>query len=270
MSNTIFKDATLDKKLSKDGYVIVPLLTEGDIEELVEFYTQKQGSATTFFTTLMYDNQAYKVAVNMKIQQVFSDVVDKLFVSYTPFWGNFFSKQPGSFEMPLHADLQYVNEEDKISLNIWCLLSDTNKTNGTLGIVPRSHQLMRQIRGTNITDAYRKNAKAIADKYGVLLEFKKGEAIIYDHRLLHYSAANRSSQNRIAATLVMVPEREQLVHYFAENEGDTTFFKYNINTAEDLIRAGFLKKPIHLPVSGVIENYCFEPLTVEDFDELYR
>lgn len=261
----VFKEERLNKQLAENGYVKIKFLLCDEISELSSFYQEIHKEKPEIFISLISSDIDYKKEIDKKIKEVFKRAVNETFSSYTPFWGNFFTKISQSPEMPLHSDLQYVNEPDFFSLNIWCPLADTDISNGTLGIVPYSHFIMKQLRGTNITDAYRKNAKEIADAHSNFLNFEAGEAIIYDHRLLHQSSSNNTNQSRVAATLVMVPKNVQVVHYYAETEGDTTIFKFLINNSHELLMSDFLQKPKELLPIEIFYNYKFNPLTLDDF-----
>ncbi len=264
MIEKVFYDQELDSQLFNQGYVKINFLNEDQQKRLGEFYQLTHQQHEAPFTTFMSDDFKYKRAVDIKIKEIFEPSLSGVFRRHVPFWGNFFSKQSGSSQMPLHSDLQYTDETEDLSLNIWTSLSKTNKRNATLGIVPKSHKLMHQHRGINIIAAYDKNADAIADKFVQYVDFEPGEAIIYDHRLLHLSSKNESEEIRIAATLVMVPNDKPVQMYFAEQEGDTTFFLYQIDRVEDLIRTPFKKLPNHLSPIKTIENYQFKPLTIEE------
>lgn len=260
----VFKDEILNNILNEEGYVVVHFLSQAEIQDLVSFFECGTDEQKNGFTTFAVDDYEYRKSVNEKIIEIFSRGFSKFFSGYIPFWGNFFTKQPGSPAMPLHADLQYVEEPEQISLNVWCPLVDTLVENGAFGVVPFSHKYVNQIRGMNITDLYRKYAKEIEVKLGKILEIKAGYAVIYDHRLLHYSLPNNSTEKRLAATLVAVPEGTSLIHYYANKEGDTLVYKYNIDSVEDFLHTEFLKAPKgkHPVAKNLFEA---SPLTASDF-----
>ncbi|MCW5906352.1 MAG: phytanoyl-CoA dioxygenase family protein [Chitinophagales bacterium] len=264
MIEDVFFDKQLNTQLSKLGYVKFPFLNEPQLKVLSEFYEKIHANNAVPFTTFMINDYVYRKAIDEQIKSVFAPLIRTVFKRHTPFWGNFFSKLPGQPQMPLHSDLQYVDETTDISLNIWVPLSKTNSTTATLGIVPKSNTIMNQIRGVNIIDAYSKNADDIAERFVQYLDFEPGEAIIYDHRLLHLSAKNDSNQTRVAATLVMVPATKPVQMYFAEKEGDTTFYGYHIKSIDELLLTPFKKLPSHLIPIKTIKNYQFVPLTVND------
>lgn len=268
MIHDIFYNNELNESLAKNGYVKLPFLNDEEVKKLSEFYDEIHSTELAEFTSFMNDSLHYKQEIDRKIKEVFEQPAKKLLKRHIPFWGNFFTKHPNAPQMPLHADLQYIDEKQDISLNIWTPLSKTNATNATLGIVPRSHLAMKQVRGINITAAYKKNANEIAQSCVEFLEFYPGEAIIYDHRLLHLSSANNTSEKRVAATLTMVPQNQKVQMYFAENEGDTTFYLYQIDNITDVLKTRFKKIPEHLTPIKTITNYQFNPLTLEEVKEL--
>lgn len=269
MNDVVFKDTELQALFEQQGYAIITLLNADELKDLNAYFLAQTTPQKEAFTTFVVNDYAYRKAVDEKIKSVFVNQLNTLLTNYKPLWGNFFSKAPAAPAMPLHADLQYVNEPTEISLNVWCPLTDTNAENGALGVVPYSHLLINQVRGTNITDSYRINAAAIQKAYGKILELKAGEAVVYDHRLLHFSPANTSDQLRLAATLIMVPENVDLVHFYAEKEGDTTIYKYHLESVDDLLKTSFLGKPEHLQPVEVIEKYKPEPLTTNHFEHLF-
>jgi hypothetical protein len=94
----------------------------------------------------------------------------------------------------------------------------------------------------NLPRYYEKNEEDIKKKFGKALYLKKGEAIIYDHRLLHYSFANKSNTNRLAATLVYVPNKAKIELYFKNNTTEKTH-TFEIENATSLIQSNFYELP---------------------------
>lgn len=62
---------------------------------------------------------------------------------------------------------------------------------------------------------------------GKLLPVKSGEAVIYNHRLLHYSMPNNSNKVRPAINLSMVPQNTAMIHYTVP-EGTEGVHRYEI------------------------------------------
>jgi hypothetical protein len=262
---TVFKAQKLNNLFEKQGYVIVNLFGEDETNILKDFFIQQDITLNQSFTTFATNNYEYRKSIDNKLKELFYPYFHKIFNNYHPFWGNYFTKHPQSPAMPLHADLQYVEEPDEISINIWCPLVDTIPNNGALGIVPMSHKVCTQIRGINLPQFYAKNANEILEKFGEIIELKAGQAIIYNHRLLHFSNANNSSTSRLAITMIGVPVNKQLIHYAAENE-KSLIQKYYIESVDDFLKTNFKEIPKHLSPKDPIHNYPFRDLTINDFE----
>jgi ectoine hydroxylase-related dioxygenase (phytanoyl-CoA dioxygenase family) len=265
MLRSVFSDTGLDAQFAADGYVTVSLLSAEEVSDLRAFHRSLSMEHQALFTTFISDDIEHKRAVDSRLREVMASHFERLFHHHRPFWGNFFVKPPGALAMELHADYQYVDEQEAVSLNMWVPLQDVDSSNGALGVVPRSHLVRPQVRGTNITKAYRLHADAIRQAHGRVLSLPAGHAVIYDHRLLHWSTANEGSESRLAVTMVGVAEGDAVWHYFAENEDSTTFERYHLRSAEDLICSGFQQRPASLAPEAVMHDCRLVPLTVEDF-----
>ncbi len=264
MSQGVFRDQRLDRQFRQLGFITLPLLSECEVRDLLTYFNSLAESDRNVFTTFASENPDVKRMVDSRLKSALITHFKQLFTYYEPFWGNFFIKSAMGPVMPLHADLQYVNEPDEVSFNIWCALTDTGPHNGALGVVPRSHLAVQGPRGTNVTNGYRKHAEEIRKKLGEVLVLKAGFAVIYDHRLLHWSVANTTSEMRIALTMVGTPLGAFKLHYYAEHEDATRLEKFRITSADDLIRAGFQQRPQHLEPIEVIEQCTLRPLLPED------
>lgn len=245
--HNVFKSAEFNNSINEKGFVIINILSNNDIELLIEYFNNLNQTHNNLFTTFLSDDYLYKKDIDKKIKEVFNSSFYELFSDYEPLWGNFFPKHSGSPEMPLHADFQYVKEPDEISVNIWCPLVNSNSENGSLGIIPYSHRIVNQIRGTNTYRFYLKNEQYIINNFGIIPSLRPGQAIIYDHRLLHYSPPNISKKNRLAATLICKPKNAQVIHYYSDNE-EEKITKYLVKSTNDLLEMKFKVRPNHLTI----------------------
>lgn len=241
----IFFDSNLNKTLLKEGYVIVSLLDNKEISQLEDFfYSPENKEFHQTFTTYACTNSDYKKKVDSILKEVISTKLKTIITEeMQPFWGNFMMKTPSeNSNMPLHTDWQYVDEKKHISLNVWIPFTDTTLENGALHVVPKSHVTCNYPRGINLPRYYEINESKTKEKFGKALLLKKGEAIIYDHRLLHYSLPNKSDKNRLAATLVYVPKNTEIAIFFKELESDKTEL-FEIENATTLLESDFYTAP---------------------------
>ena len=89
------------------------------------------------------------------------------------------------------------------------------------------------------------------------VELKKGEAVIFDDGLVHYSSPNRSGSPRISVHAGVVPkEMTPLFYYFDKDQPHLGFEVFEFNTqfllGEDI--STILQRPEKLKSIGFIEN----------------
>lgn len=242
----IFYNNKLNDSLRKEGFVIVPLLDENDLNSLENFFYSTDNEFQKKFTTYACNDSDYKKKADTLIKSVIGEKLNSIITTeMIPFWGNFMMKTPdeGS-DMPLHTDWQYVDEENYISLNVWTPLTDTNLENGAFHVVPKSHLVCNYPRGINLPRYYEVNDTETKQKFGKALILKKGEAVIYDHRLLHYSFSNKSNKDRLAATLIYVPT-EASINVFRRDALTKETHAYEIENVDALLDSDFFDEPKH-------------------------
>lgn len=242
---SVFYNNKLNDSLQKEGYVIVSLLDETELNLLENFfYSPVNKEFQETFTTYACNDSAYKKKVDSLLKEIIGNKLKSIITEdMIPFWGNFMMKIPSeNSNMPLHTDWQYVDEKKYISLNVWTPFTDTNLENGALHVVPKSHLSCNYPRGMNLPRYYEINEAETKQKFGKALFLKKGEAVIYDHRLLHYSFPNKSDKNRLAATLVYVP-KETAVSIFYKDDSTQKTQLYEIENVATLIDSDFYNEP---------------------------
>jgi ectoine hydroxylase-related dioxygenase (phytanoyl-CoA dioxygenase family) len=211
----IFKDERLDKKLNRQGYVVLDLLTTHEVSVLKDFFDKHYAvELNGFHSTHFIADRELKQQVHDLIVSVMESKLQKFIPDYYAVFGNYMVKALGNYSrMPLHADWTYVDEGKSVSLGIWCPLVDTDENNGRLGVVPKSHTLRKNLRGPQVPTPFHHLADFIIEEYGKFLSMKAGSCVVYDHRLLHFSNANHSKKLRPAVNLVLAPKNQQLYHY---------------------------------------------------------
>lgn len=239
-------------KLSEGGYVAVPFLSASQVSELTEFYWQSphQEKDRGFHSTMHQNDFDYRKKVFDKLCATVQQNIEAFFPDYRILIANFLMKDPDAeSNVGLHADWSYVDESRFRSVNVWCPLVDTDKSNGRLWVCPETTMLSGSFRGTPFRP-YGHEYAARHMNNSVGLDVPKGTAVIYDSAMLHYSGPNYSGEPRLAIAMVLVPEQAQPIHCFT-NEGkirvydvDTEFFlRHRIGAAP----SGY---PMRCEVSG--------------------
>jgi hypothetical protein len=240
----VFNNQTLDEQFRVEGYVVLPLLDKDNLKLLRLFYESAQLKGESgFYTTHFSKNREYKREEAVILRKTIQPIADSILEQYNVCFGSFMIKSfGGNSAMPLHADWTYVDEDLYISISFWMPLMDTNETNGTIGVVPRSHLIIPSLRGPNIPSPFHLENEYIISQFGKLLPMKEGEILIYDHRLLHYSPENKSQNERIAINIALVPNEAKVFH-FCKLDDESTITKFSVNTFDFFIEYDNFKKP---------------------------
>lgn len=215
-------DQSQHQKLVKLGYVTLPVLDEDIISQLKEFYLKLSSPFEKgFHPTMMWNDPQVKVSVSETICRLLENYVNQHMQGHRLLYGNFMVKQPGGESaMKLHQDWAYVDEREQDSYAIWFPLDDLTKDNGALYMVPGSHKIKNTVRGPGVFCPFFDHNELITSSYGIPLYLKKGQPVLWHHRMLHYSPANLSDQPRIAVTAILVPVGQEVIHYYKPENTD--------------------------------------------------
>ena len=226
----VFNSPLLQKKFESNGYVLVEqLLDETALNELCTLFEKHKAKFEgSFHTSHFSEDINYKLEANDTIAKVVFNKAQTLLHNYTPLFGNFMIKNADpKAGMDLHADWTYVDEAHHTSVAIWVPLIDVNEQNGCFGLIEGSHKITNLIRGPLIRQSSRNHDHIWEKKYGKLMSIKAGDAIIYSHRLLHYSPPNKSKFVRPAINLSLAPTNAPVIHYCMP-EGTNQILRYNV------------------------------------------
>ena len=224
----ILKDEQLDKQLLEKGYVVVPFLDVVEVSALVNFYYEHHTrNQEGMYATAHVPDTDFRIKMNELIKKVFARAIEKYFVNYTALGGSYIAKGKGTNgKLHPHQDWNIVDEEQFRSFNIWVPLVDLHENNGAIQVIPHSHTWLTTYRSANITGAYSQINDLLLDKM-VPLYMKAGEALIYDHRLLHASGENTTDEIRLAAVYGIIPEKGSMRYYHQAGEKTVEVFESN-------------------------------------------
>ena len=268
--NPIFKREPLQTEFEEKGYVTLPFLDKSEVEELKSFYRSLEVEGLTGFHASMYNpDVALRQQANEKLKSVIGKKLDDILNGYQCLYANFMVKEGGvESEMKVHQDWTYVDEDKYDSLAIWFPLIDLNHDNGGLYMMPGSYKVRNTIRGYGIPCPFDALHEEIKNDYLELAPLNAGDAVIWQHRTVHYSPANLSAERRIAGTGILVPQGAEVYHYYrAADHPVNSIEKFRVN--EDFYMNYKLgQRPEGVESCGMIE-YEFAPLQHDDLPELY-
>lgn len=276
----IFFDEDSQKELMQKGYTKVQLLTDEEltyiINEIINL-TPDDGFAptgneygSTFHFTFIDTNKDYRRKTNDILMAVFSPHINRLLVDYTILTCNFYVKPSGKGQLHVHQNWNITANQNETSLTVWCPLIDVDENNGTLQVIEGSHKIVPNIETFNSTPFYHNYCDALMKKHSTIIRLKKGEGLIFDDNLIHWSADNNSSVPRYVAQALCLPSEATPVFYnpdtpnnrFELFELDCAFFIEN--SFHDM-----LNRPKNLKPLGFIENKNLK-VTEDEFVKLLK
>jgi hypothetical protein len=240
-----FTDDNLNREIEKNGFAVVPFATQEQTEELKNFYRSlPEVNAKGTYVTMFHPSYDYRKKVEGKIREMFSAKTESFLKDYRVLYTNLMIKEPGpEGDFPVHQDWAYVDESRFASYAFWIPLQDVNTTNGVLHVVRGSNRFITALRGPYVHEPFKQLSEQIKTKYAEPVNLKAGEALIWDHRLIHFSLPNISLQPRMAFTLIVVPKEAETIHCFGLDETrGTCIDKYSVDT-DFFLRYAIGKKP---------------------------
>lgn len=268
------KDPELEEQLWEKGYVVVPFFDEKTVEEVFQFcrkYTTMNSTLDRDEVGKMYASThspdiAYKLAMNDRIMSFYRPFVEKYFIDPLIMGGSFILKPVGKGVSHPHLDWSLVEEGPFRSCNCWVPLIDLHDDNGIIEVLPGSHRLYPTYRGPNIPDTTNDLQQFYWDTM-IKLYMKAGEALIYDHRLIHGSKDNMSNIPRPATACAVTNKKAALRLYYLDKEKNKVEAFAGENTMH-LISNERFEKPATMESLGYIEDYEVKQIKLSDYDFL--
>jgi hypothetical protein len=227
-----FRDDQLQQEFAEQGYVVIPCLDPAGLTRVRELFEKINPEARKGFQVSIYTHPpATRLDISNEMRSFVEPAISDLLDNHRFVGGNFVVKWPGiESDVGAHQDWAFVDESQYCSINIWCPLCNTDERNGTLWVVPGSHNVIpKWCRGSpplpSEQQPCRGLERVVAERYGKTIPVRAGDAIAYNHALLHFSPPNRSTEPRIAAAMTVVPTEATLVHFFWHHRGRVEAFE---------------------------------------------
>ena len=215
----------LHTQLETNGFVIIDVLENDSIiylNQLCDKYLQI--NHTDFISSSHILDKVDSDFINQELHKLVHLKFEKLFPELQLLGGTLATKIKGKSNVEAHQDWTIVDEQKYNSYNLWIPLVDTNKNNGTLGIIPGSHLWNHPLRGLNIPNIFEKYTNLFL-RIGYEPELCKGNAILYNHKLIHYSRANKSTEPRNVAIIGAKDKNADLIVSFCADKSNVETYK---------------------------------------------
>jgi hypothetical protein len=224
----ILRDPLLEKQLLEKGYVIVPFLNAEEVSALKAFYLDKHADTLEgMYATAHTPDLDLRMAMNNFIKEKFKRPIGEFFSHANPLGGSYIAKGKGpKGALNPHQDWNIVDEDQYRSFNIWVPLVDLHERNGAIQIIEGSHIRDKTYRSGNIGFAYQDRIEEINQQLTPLY-MRAGEALIYDHRLIHASGANETDEIRLATVFGIIPEGAEMRYYHQKDAETIEVYRSN-------------------------------------------
>jgi len=261
----ILSDPLLEKRLLDQGYVVIPFLSKEEISDLKTFYYQfNSDKLVGMSATAHLPDLEMRMHMNDKIKEVFRRAIEETFVNANALGGSFIAKGKGNTgTLSPHQDWNIVDEDQFRSFNIWVPLVDLNADNGAICVMPKSHLWAKSFRSVNIRSAYNDVEPQLWQKMK-RLDMKAGEALFYDHRLIHASGENKTDEIRLAAVFGIIPDDADMFYYHKKDEKTIEVYESN---KEFFLYENIFEGPRKLKKLREIP-YVFPLFTSDQLDQL--
>ncbi len=216
----IIKNKEAENNLAHNGFTVVPLITETDINELFALY-KNYFSEVSLNSSYADSNANSPAEVKRKISEgilkILKPRINNLFENHEFLVSIFMTKKPttdSSSQISMHQDpTLLIDESENQHIKIWCPLMDVDETNGALQMIRGSHLFLPPVHAVTVPNPY-------TNIYDTLYEMKEcirmkaGEALLFDNRTLHCSMPNSSGKIRITAIASIVAPNKQFISLY--------------------------------------------------------
>jgi hypothetical protein len=219
MMESVLKNRALNSQFDKEGFVKLPLFSEGEVTEIKAFYQliAKRHNILdcSFHTTLNTSDNALIAEINSFLLPFFKKNLSKYMVSFEPTIAGFLVKNQGKYSaVTIHQDWNYVDESKYSSYSFWVSLEATNLFNGCMQFIPGSHKFYPSLRISPDIDDYFHAFKDTAADYLMDVPTKAGECVLFNQGIIHASRRNFTRKDRVVCILGAYPSQARLLHYF--------------------------------------------------------
>lgn len=220
-----FRSANVHATFAEQGFACIPLLDHGVLQEFNHNVRQLFPTVADGFVSSVWQTPALRRRAHDMIVPTLNDFLSAVLTGYRIVLASFVVRSSGSKEqdMPLHQDWTFVDETVAQSLGVWIPLQDVDTSNGCLQVVPSSHRHQQPMRVIGGGFRYSMLEAELRGQYLVDVPAQAGDAVFFDHRLIHCSRPNGSSQPRFAVGAVLLPVGQALHLGFKQPDGSVRF-----------------------------------------------
>lgn len=271
----VFKDKQMQETFEKEGFIVVDFYTSEQIEEVKNLYHSllpKDGK--NFFSSVLSQDKEYRKAVDLELKRIGHCRFEELLTDYQIVNGSLFVKSPGEENyIHTHQDMTLVDESEFNAISIWATTVDLTDENGVMYFLPGSHRFFPTFRAPTIPMFFDPIKEAIKD-YMIPYYLKAGQAVIFDHSIIHFSTPNISKNVRIVSNIYFTQKNAKFVIcYYDKNNADfkgkVEIFKQEDSFMADYEQFGNVSDRPKIGESLGLKDYNFPQLTIEQLENQF-
>jgi hypothetical protein len=272
IKHSIVRNVDLQNNIHQTGFAKAGNIGEDNLNQLKSLYSDlhnfKHENGGMFYSLYSKDI-AYRKSVNDNIERILKETYDSFFIDYKTVINSFIVKIPGpKSDFTLHQDSTGLDEFKYSPLSAWIPLQDTNLSNGTLCVIPKTHGFFSPYRGISFAPPFAQY-EAVLRKYLVPIDLKAGDILLFDNRLVHYSHLNNSNMERVVVMSGIFPsEADILSIYKNENILNAPLEIYRQSDDFLITNTAFYENCAARPYRGEVIEKVYQPFeskTVYDF-----
>jgi hypothetical protein len=244
MRKTVLKDPDLQAQLTSKGWVVLPtpILGPKEIERALAFYNSfpQHHAETGLSFTMGIEDDSYVRRTREELIDITAEKMAEYFDRIKIVSTNFLVKEPGPESVfPVHQDWSFVDENQFSLMDVWIPLTDTDATNGMLGMLTGTQHFTNVRWSWNPSDENWPLPPYLYDSvffdYMDWVPMKAGQCCVFYTNMVHGSRANLSQRRRVSFAHAVTQAEAPLFHHFAlpgnkyetfEADEENFFFKY--------------------------------------------
>lgn len=260
----VFKDSELNKQIHEKGYVVVSFLNDMELADLKDTFTSiPQSELTQFYASAHHPDLDFRKKTSEIIKSTLSRSTNEMMIDMDLLGGSYIAKPPHyAHVLQPHQDWNIVDESQFRSFNIWIPLVDLTPENGAIMVMPGSHDWIKSYRHNSIPCAFSEVHSLLLQNMDTLF-LEAGEALIYDHAMIHASHENKSNEVRVACASGIKPKEAEMLFYW-NNDGVIEEYESN---ADFFMNENVFVGPGNLEKIRSLK-YDFKKVSEEDFYQL--
>jgi len=265
-----FKSDDIEEKFVKYGYTIIRnFISQEELMQLREVYEENKiiNPTKSFYVSHWIEGGSSKKNIDLGLQKILVPRAQEYLDDFIPVFAALSVKHPAADSaMHLHQDWAHVDEERYRSLNLWVAMDGTNEKNGAICLLKGSHRLFDYVRGVAMPDTFRHIGSEHLQKYLTNIYLNPGDVVAWDHRVIHGSLTNVSSNVRLAAVINMRPAESQFLLFYTKPGAGCKEVEVYTPERDFFVAYDSVNHPEDVEKTPLFRKYDYHDINVQEAD----